>query len=99
LEEDTAFAMWATASSRDWKDTGDLSKGIVRKDGKLRNDTIGRQVYGLTAQTENKGSLNPAFVCWLMGFSTESLSSMLLAMQSYRKSRQSLLKQVNRKEQ
>lgn len=35
---------WATTTTtRDWKDTGDLSKSMVRKDGKLRNDTIPRQ--------------------------------------------------------
>jgi hypothetical protein len=87
--------MWPTPGARDHKDTGDLSKGMVRKDGKLRNDTIGRVVFGSNAQTENKGSLNPEFVYWLMGFSTESLSSMLSAMQSYRKSRQSSSKRTN----
>jgi len=101
LADETALfnlpsAMWPTPASRDYKDTGDLSKGMVRKDGKLRNDTLGRVVYGLTAQTENKGSLNPAFPCWLMGYSTESLSSMQSAMQSYRKSRQNLSKREDK---
>lgn len=88
---------WPTPSSRDWKDVGDLSKSMVRKDKKLRNDTLGRVVYGSTVQTESKGSLNPALPCWLMGFSTESLSSMHSAMQSYRRSQQNLSKQHNRR--
>jgi len=89
IENGKTPAMWPTPTVRDHKDTGDLSKGMVRKDGKLRNDTLGRVAYGLNVLTESKGSLNPQFPCWLMGFSTESLSSMLLAMQSYRKPQQS----------
>ena len=82
--------LWTTPSSRDWKDTA----GMVaqRKDGKSRNDQLPRQAFG---QQGNGGkepmaklaSLNPAFPCWLMGFSTAALSSMHLAMQSFRKSR------------
>lgn len=67
-------SMWPTPSTRDHKDTGDLSKSQFRKDGKERNDTLGRQAYGSTAQTKNKGSLNPAFPCWLMGYPQEWLN-------------------------
>lgn len=35
---------WPTATTRDWKDTGDLSRSNVRRDGKLRMDTLGRVV-------------------------------------------------------
>jgi hypothetical protein len=34
---------WATPSTRDYKDSGDLSKSQFRKDGKERNDTVPRQ--------------------------------------------------------
>lgn len=37
-------ANWPTASTRDHKDTGDLSKSDHRKCGKLRNDTLPRMV-------------------------------------------------------
>lgn len=63
--------LWATPSVRDHKDTGNLETSRFRKDGKERNDTLGRQAYGLTAPTENKGSLNPEFPCWLMGYPIE----------------------------
>lgn len=32
---------------------------------------LGKMESGSTAQTGNKGSLNPAFPCWLMGYPTE----------------------------
>jgi len=78
-------ALWATPAVRDHKDTGDLSKSQWRKDGKERNDTLGRQAYGSTVQTGNKGSLNPAFPCWLMGIPSAWVSSIVQGMQSYRK--------------
>jgi hypothetical protein len=67
LKDQIHPALWATPAVRDHKDTGDLSKSQFRKDGKERNDTLGRQAYGSTAQMVNKGSLNPEFVFWLMG--------------------------------
>ena len=82
----TAMALWATPAVRDHKDTGDLEKSRWRKDGKERNDTLGRQVFGSTALTESKGSLNPEFPCWLMGIPNEWVSSIVQGMQSYRKS-------------
>lgn len=33
---------WPTPTTRDYKDTGDLSKSMVRKDGKTRLDSVGR---------------------------------------------------------
>ena len=67
---------WATPSTRDHKDTGDLSTSMVRRDGKLRNDTVPRQAHGLTsntspAQMESPALLNPAFSRWLMGYPPE----------------------------
>lgn len=86
-------ALWTTPSSRDWKDSQGMT--AQRADGKSRNDQLPRQVFGMQgsgslAQTANKGSLNPAFVCWLMGFPPAVLSSMVSAMQSFRKPRRNL---------
>lgn len=66
-----SVCLWPTPASRDHKDTGDLSKSQFRQDGKERNDTLGRVAYSSTAPMENKGSLNPQFPCWLMGYPTE----------------------------
>jgi hypothetical protein len=43
--EDQVFlaAHWATPATRDWKDNGDLSGSMIRKDGQIRDDTLGRQ--------------------------------------------------------
>lgn len=35
---------WPTATTRDWKDTGDMTQSMVRKDGKVRMDILGRVV-------------------------------------------------------
>lgn len=58
-------AMWPTPTTRDHKD-GSFTPNVPI------NSLLGRQVWnGSTAQTANKGSLNPAFPCWLMGYPTE----------------------------
>jgi hypothetical protein len=94
LEQIAAFSMWPTPTVRDYKDTGDMSNSMVRKDGKTRMDTLGRLTFdGSPAQTGNKGQLNPQFVSWLMGYSTEHHSSMVTAMQSFQPLRRRLLKQ------
>jgi hypothetical protein len=85
-------SMWPTPNCRDWKDTGDMSNSMVRKDGKSWMDTLGRLTFnGSTAQTESKGSLNPAFVCWLMGYPEgyEKLLYTAMETQSSQKSQQS----------
>jgi len=81
-------ALWITPTSRDWKDT--IGMVAQRKDGKQRIDQLPRQVFGTVLQqypvtTGKCDLLNPAFPCWLMGFSTAALSSMQSAMQSFRK--------------
>lgn len=90
------LAGWATASTRDWKDTGDLEKSRFRKDGKERNDTVPRQAgmalpSGTPAETASNAGyrLNPLFSLWLMGYPAEWACSGARAMQSCRKSRQS----------
>ena len=56
---------WATPTSRDHKDgASDLSNTPI-------NALLGRQVSLSPAPTEKRGSLNPAFVRWLMGFPAE----------------------------
>jgi len=50
----------------------------------------GKQAYGLTAQTENKGSLNPQFPCWLMGYPQEWLNCADSVTRLPHKSRRSL---------
>lgn len=68
LEAVARMAGWATPTTRDHKDTGDLSASMTRKDGKKRNDVLGRQAFISTAPTENRGALNPEFSLWLMGY-------------------------------
>ena len=75
------YGLWSTASARDWKDTGNLNGSLKRKDGKLRLDTLPRQVFHnlgeagfqSIAQMGNLGlyQLNPRFTLWLMGYPIE----------------------------
>lgn len=81
LREQVNPSMWPTPRAN--SSTEDIA------DLKNRSTKNGANLSGLVAQTENRGQLNPAFVCWLMGYSTAHLSSMHLAMQSFRKSRRS----------
>ena len=90
LSDIAKMHMWPTPATRDHKDTGNLESSQVRKDGKERNDTLGRVAYGSTAQTESKGSLNPAFVCWLMGYPIEWENCADMVTLSSRKSRKNL---------
>jgi len=41
---ESGCSSWPTATARDWKDTGDMSHSMIRKDGKLRMDSLGRVV-------------------------------------------------------
>lgn len=73
---------WPTTTTRDWKDTGDLSKSMIRKDGKSRADCVprvaslcepvrltatGEILTGSSAGMEGGGQLNPSLARWLMG--------------------------------
>ena len=44
LTSESVSSSWPTATTRDWKDTGDMSQSMIRKDGKERMDTLGRVV-------------------------------------------------------
>lgn len=52
----------------------------------LSSVAIGMEPAGSSATTENSGALNPAFVCWLMGFPRELDACAPTAMPSSRKS-------------
>jgi len=69
-------ATWITPTTRDWKDTPGMA--TTGAGGRVRLDQLPRQVAviapsgptpsGSPGLTEKRGVLNPAFVCWLMGF-------------------------------
>jgi len=94
---------WPTPTTRDHKDTGDLSGSMFRRDGQLRDDTVprvatmcgparltatGEMLTGSSAEMESGGQLNPAHSRWLMGYPPAWDDCGVMAMPSSRKSRQ-----------
>ena len=55
-ETGCSLVPWATATTRGHKDTGDLSNSFFRKDGKMRNDTLYRQMWMQTFGVTGKPS-------------------------------------------
>ena len=81
---------WATPTTRDHKDCGEnLTDSTIRRDGKSRNDVLGRQAHLSPVPMEKRGALNPAFSLWLRGFPTAWASCGARVTQSYRRSRRS----------
>lgn len=64
LEDQVFLTSWATPSTRDYKDSGNLDLSSVRKDGKVRNDTVPRQAWmagwvSPTAMDHSRGTNPP----------------------------------------
>jgi hypothetical protein len=91
-------ALWVTPSARDWKDSAGMA--TTGPDGRNRIDQLPRQMVasaatdpggltenGSSATTAKRGAPNPAFPCWLMGWSDELQSGVLRGILSYRSSR------------
>lgn len=99
LSGQAKLATWATPTTRDHKDTGNLETSMVRQNGRERNDTLPRQAFGLTlhgstAETRNGGQLNPALSRWLMGLPREWDVCGVTAMRSLPQSRKRSLKRT-----
>jgi hypothetical protein len=71
--QESGLRGWPTPTARDYKDTGNLDGSMVRKDGRMRHDTLPRVAWLSGSQTERDslGQLNPALARWLMGYPAE----------------------------
>lgn len=99
-------AMWPTPNASDNRDRGSFHSPCIQRritKGKQIGLTMlaqgcGKEAHGLTAQTGNKGSLNPQFPCWLMGFPQEWLNCVGSVTPSSRKLRRNLSDQISLEE-
>lgn len=64
--DETVSLFWLpTPTARDWKDT----PGMARQAGsRNREDQLPRRIFSIENSQKGDGTLNPAFVLWLMGF-------------------------------
>lgn len=94
-------ALWPTVNASDHRDRGSYDDPCIQRrvqKGKQIGLTMiaqgtGKMGSGSTVQTENKGSLNPEFPCWLMGIPNGWVSSIVRGMQSLHKSQRNLSSQ------
>ena len=86
---------WPTPTTRDHKDSGDLSRSFMRNDGKMRNDTLYRQMWLHTFGPNGKPtkeqmvkleSFHPIMARQIMGFPPEWDACAVTAMPLSRKS-------------
>jgi len=99
-------ALWATPNASDHRDRGSYNDPCIQRriaKGKQVGLTMiaqgtGKMHIGSTAQMGSKGSLNPAFPCWLMGLPNEWALSIAQGMASYRKSPQDSYKPLKESE-
>ena len=73
-------ALWPTASARDWKGAPDEPlSGNARPLNEIAKAALGPTPCGSDARTAPRGALNPAYVCWLMGYPAGWLRSVCSA--------------------
>lgn len=85
-----SHAGWATPTTRDHKDTGDLSTSMRRADGQDRFDTVPRQMYGAQidgspVSMDPAAQLDPGHSRWLMGYPPEWDDCAPMETRSFRK--------------
>jgi len=105
LREQVDPAMWPTPTCSDMKPesiaTQRARNARMIAAGKTKgcgSPGLSSLVTGFSVLTGEAGLLNPAFPCWLMGFPTAALSSMVLAMQSYCKPQRRSSKRQSKEE-
>lgn len=90
LSTEVKETLWSTPTASDHKGAGPK---VQRNDGRIRNalmfqtERFGDPGNGSNAPMVKSGSLNPAFVCWLMGYPTAWENCADTVMLSSRKSR------------